>query len=259
MSKSKTSGMSMKLWEAWKNQEFTMHYQPQINMKTGSVEKFEALIRWSWEGEPVSPEVFIPIAEQIGLIGPLGMWVLRTVCEQIKLWEAEDPDFCGVSINFSAFQLQEPDIVRNIMRVIRETDVDPGKLEIELTERIFANHRGTIIAVFDELRKLGISIAIDDFGTGYASLSSLQYIPFDTIKIDRSFIKNLHSNFKSREITKAIINLAHQLQVRVVAEGVEFHHQMDFLKHERCDSIQGYLLSRPVVADEAYKLYILNK
>lgn len=251
--------METRLWKAWENREFTMYYQPQVNISTGSIEKFEALIRWNCDGDPVSPEVFIPIAEENGLIVPLGMWVLQTVCEQLKKWESECPGFCGVSVNFSARQLQEPDVIQRISHVVEESGVDASKLEIELTEGTFMLHEENAVLVFEQLKQTGITVAIDDFGTGFSSLSYLQHIPFDTLKLDRSFIKNVQHDTKSQAIVKAIITLAQSLKVRVVAEGVEHKQQLDFLKQECCDAVQGYLFSKPVSAEEAYQFYVRHQ
>jgi len=258
MIKSKTD-MATSLWKAWENREFTMHYQPQVNLLTGAIERFEALIRWDFEGNWISPELFIPIAEEVGLIVPLGMWVLQTVCEQLKKWETVHSNFCGVSVNFSARQLQEPDIVQKIIRVVEESGINPIKLEIELTEDTFMLHQENAVTIFEQLKHTGITVAIDDFGTGFSSLSYLQLIPFDTLKLDRSFINNIQHDAKSRAIVKAVITLAQSLKVRIVAEGVEYEQQLDFLKDERCDAVQGFLFSKPVSAEEAYRLFVDHK
>ncbi|WP_147423872.1 putative bifunctional diguanylate cyclase/phosphodiesterase [Cohnella endophytica] len=251
--------LESRLWKAWENQEFTMNYQPQVNILTGSIEKFEALIRWNCDGIPISPETFIPIAEETGLIVPLGMWVLQTVCEQLKKWETECPDFCGVSVNFSARQFQEPEIVQTIIRAVEASGVSPRRVEIELTEGTFMLHQGNAVEIFEQLKQTGITVAIDDFGTGFSSLSYLQHIPFDTLKLDRSFIMNLQHDVKSQAIVKAIIALARSLNVRVVAEGVEYEQQLEFLKLECCDAVQGFLFSKPVSAEEAYQLFVHHK
>ncbi|OME87080.1 MULTISPECIES: putative bifunctional diguanylate cyclase/phosphodiesterase [Paenibacillus] len=214
--------METRLWKAWGNHELTIHYQPQVDILTGSIEKFEALLRWNCEGNDISPEVFIPIAEENGLIVPLGMWVLQKVCEQLKKWETAYPDFCGVSINFSARQLQEQDVVQRIIHVVEESGVDPSKLVIELTERTFMFHVEDAVMILEQLKHTGITVAIDDFGIGFSPLSYIQNIPFDTLKLDRSFIKNVKNDDKSQAIVKAIITLAQNLKVRVVAEGVEY-------------------------------------
>lgn len=253
------SDMAQRLWGAWAREEFTIHYQPQVDIATGLIEKFEALIRWEKADEPISPAKFIPIAEETGLIVPLGIWILKTVCEQLKKWNSDDGDFCGVSINFSSRQLQVPDFVQSITRLVKECGVHPGKLEIELTEQTFLELQEDTAEIFDQLRKFGITIALDDFGTGYSSLSYLQYFPIDTLKIDRSFIHNLQDNEKSKAIVKAILSIAHSLKIRTVAEGVERLVQLDFLIAERCDAVQGYLFSKPVPADEAYHLYVENR
>lgn len=251
--------LAQRLWKAWENHEFTMHYQPQVNIMTGVIEKFEALIRWNDEGSAISPELFIPIAEEIGLIVPLGIWVLQTVCEQLKRWQTDNSVFCGVSVNFSARQLQEPDIVETIIQIVEESGVNPSMLEIELTEGTFMLHQENAVVIFEKLKNAGITIAIDDFGTGYSSFSYLQIIPFDTLKLDRFFINNIQHNDKSQAIVKAIITLAHSLKVRVVAEGVEYKQQLDFLEQECCDAIQGYLFSKPISADNAFQLFLNNQ
>jgi diguanylate cyclase len=248
--------LSTELWKAWENREFVMHYQPQVNLSTGLIEKFESLIRWNYKGKPVSPEIFIPIAEEIGLIVPLGQWIMQTVCRQLKKWQEACPDFCGVSVNVSAHQLQDPEVIEDMILAMDECKIAPGLIELELTERVYMDNQENTSHIFGQLRQRGISVAIDDFGTGYSSLNSLQYIPFDTLKIDRSFVSNLQKNKKSRVITKAILSLADSLQVRAVAEGVETRAQFDFLKQAGCQAIQGYFYSKAVSAEEAYQLYI---
>lgn len=248
-----------RLWKAWENQEFTLCYQPQVNIATGAIDKFEALIRWNYEGVPVSPETFIPIAEETGLIVPLGMWVLRTVCGQLSEWKKAYPGFCGVSVNFSARQFRDPGIVPAIMGAVEASGINPSMLEIELTEGIFMLHQGNAVEIIEQLKQTGITVAIDDFGTGFSSLSYLQHFSFDTLKLDRSFIMYLQRNVRSEAIVKTIIALARSLNARVVAEGVEYGEQLEFLKRESCDAVQGFLFSEPVSAEAAYALFVHHK
>ena len=237
------------LHNALERDQFVIHYQPQMDMVTGQMMGVEALIRWRPNAhEVISPDVFIPIAEQTGLIVPLGEWVFRKACRQSRLWSDAGYDALKTSINLSSIQLEHPDTLSMINRVLKETDVDPQRISLELTETslmTITNCRH----VLNQLSAMGLSIAIDDFGTGYSSLSYLKYFPINTLKLDKSFMDDL---FKDDEcaIVKAVLSMAHDMHMTVVAEGVETVEQLDFLRKYNCDVVQGFYFSRPVTYDQ---------
>jgi len=239
------------LRRALERDELVLHYQPQINLATGAVIGVEALLRWQHpELGLVSPDVFIPIAEEIGLIGPIGDWVLRTACSQNMAWQAAGlPRLC-MAVNLSVSQFQYFNLVEQVHTVLQDTGLDPLCLELEITESLIIHNTDKVIEVLHELKKLGIQISVDDFGTGYSSLRYLQTLPLDTLKIDRSFVMDIEHVSDEAAIAKAVIALAHNLGLRVIAEGVETDEQRQFLLQERCDMAQGYFYSRPLPAHE---------
>lgn len=229
---------------------FEVYYQPIVDVKTEKLTSMEALVRWNHPLEgPISPAEFIPIAEKTGLILPLGEFVLRTVCEQISEWDKIGFSNFRVAVNLSARQFENniPQLVRGI---IEETGISPESLAFEITEGIAMKNVDQNIRMLDELRALGLSISIDDFGTGYSSLAYLKRFPLDTLKIDRSFIKDITENEDDREITKAIIAMGQNLHLHVLAEGVETTEQVEILRAFGCDFIQGYYYSRPLPAKQ---------
>lgn len=243
------------LHNALENNELVMYYQPQIDPKTGCMYGAEALIRWIHpEWGIVPPDRFIPIAEETGLIIPIGEWVLRTACKQAVQWNDTYGRPFHIAVNLSVKQFVNNDIVDTVQRVLEETGLDPNILELELTESVFLENTESMIAIMNKLKKLGVRISIDDFGTGYSSLSYLKDLPIDSIKIDQSFIRNLSKNKKTNSIISTIISLAQKLDLKSVAEGVETLEQYNYFKEEGCDLAQGYYFSRPVPVDQIANL-----
>jgi EAL domain-containing protein (putative c-di-GMP-specific phosphodiesterase class I) len=240
--------------------EFLLHYQPQVDLSTGDIVGMEALVRWmDPEFGLVSPGAFIPVAEECGLIGPLSEWVLREACRQNKAWQDEGLPPARMSVNLSARQFQQRDIRVLVTSVLAETGLAPHYLEIELTESAIMHNGEDTVTTLSELAALGISIAIDDFGTGYSSLSYLKRFPVDRLKIDRSFVADIGSPGGNETITSAIIALAHSLELRVIAEGVETAAQLDFLVARDCDEMQGFFFSQPLPASEIPALLLNSR
>ena len=227
---------------------FEVFYQPIVDIHSEKLTSMEALIRWPHPEEGmVSPAEFIPIAEETGLILPLGEWVLRTVCQQIRIWNDMGLNNFRVAVNLSARQF-ETDISQLVQGIILESGISPDSLSLEITEGIAMKNVDNNISMLEALRNLGLSISIDDFGTGYSSLAYLKRFPLNTLKIDRSFICDITSNIDDREITKAIIAMGQNLNLKVLAEGVEDESQVKLLRESGCDYIQGYYYSKPVPA-----------
>ncbi|MGF6093998.1 GGDEF/EAL domain-containing response regulator [Pseudomonas sp. 18175] len=227
--------------------EFTLHYQPKQSLSNGRVSGLEALLRWERPGYgTVSPAVFVPILEHLGLIVSVGRWVIEQACRQIALWQRSGIGAMEVSVNVSGHQLIEGDLIADIGRLLAQTSVEPHWLEVELTESSLMDNTQHTITSLQRLRAMGVKIAIDDFGTGYSSLAYLRRFPLDTLKIDIAFIREVTSNPQDAAIARTIIELAHSLGLRAVAEGVETAEQLAFLKQAGCDQLQGYLLSPPL-------------
>lgn len=239
---------------AVKRNELRVYYQPQVATRTGRIIGMEALVRWEHpEFGLVSPAMFIPLAEENGMIIEIGEWVFRTACQQAKAWtEAGFP--LRVGVNVSARQFHQEDIRERILNVLKETALDPHQLEIEITESLVMSKPDEAIAILNNLRELGIHIAIDDFGTGYSSLSHLKHFPANTLKIDQSFIKDVTLDEDDAAITASMISLAHSLGIKSIAEGVETPEQLAFLHRNECHEIQGFLFSRPLPAADFEKL-----
>ncbi|ADU74869.1 periplasmic sensor diguanylate cyclase/phosphodiesterase [Acetivibrio thermocellus AD2] len=243
------------LRRAIEKEEFVLFYQPQIDIKTGKIVGFEALLRWYHPDYGLMPPMeFIPVAEDSGLIVVIGEWVLETACRQNKKWIE-----CGlephlISVNLSARQFQRSNIVEVIDRIRSSTGLAPELLELEITESTAMQDLSFTIDVLNQLRKKGIRVSLDDFGTGYSSLNYLRQLPIDTLKIDKSFVQDIRANSKEEAIAKTVISLAHKLDLTVVAEGVETKEQLLFLKKEKCDKAQGYLFSKPLPAEEIEKM-----
>ncbi|MGA3093478.1 MAG: EAL domain-containing protein [Terriglobales bacterium] len=233
-------------------EELFLVYQPQMDMATGTIIGLEALVRWQHpELGLVSPSEFIPIAENSGLIMPIGEWVLRTACSQVRKWQEEGLAAVSVAVNVSAVQFRQEGFPQTIRRVLNETGLAPQYLELELTESLLLSNADVMFSVLQQLMAMGLSLAIDDFGTGYSSLSYLKRFPVSKLKIDRSFIQDVAVDVDDAAITSAIISMAKSLNLKVIAEGVENEAQMSFLRDHRCDEIQGYYFSKPLAADEA--------
>jgi len=243
--------METQLRQALERNEFILHYQPKVDLNTGRIIGMEALIRWQHpELGIVSPNEFIPILEETGLILPVGEWVIRTACAQNKAWQENGFTPLRVAVNLSARQLKQQSIVEMAVGVLNETGLHPTYLEMELTENILMEHKRGSIAMMDELNARGIHFAIDDFGTGYSSLSYLRRFTIHSLKIDRSFIQNIATDPDSAVIVKAIIAMAKNLRLKVVAEGVETGEQLEFLLQHKCDEIQGYYFSPPLTVEK---------
>jgi diguanylate cyclase (GGDEF)-like protein/PAS domain S-box-containing protein len=237
------------LRRALERDEFELHYQPQVDIATGTVVGVEALLRWQPQGGPmVPPADFIPLAEQTGLIVPIGDWVLATACAQQKAWREAGLPPLTISVNLSARQFQRQDLVELVARLIRETGCDPRYLALEITETAVMENPQAAVAIFRQLNEMGVQLAIDDFGTGYSSLSYLKRFPIDSLKIDRSFVHDITHDTDDATIVDSVIALAHSMHLKVVAEGVEDARQLQFLREHGCDQMQGYYVSKPVPA-----------
>jgi EAL domain-containing protein (putative c-di-GMP-specific phosphodiesterase class I)/CheY-like chemotaxis protein len=228
-----------------------LHYQPQLSVKTGQIVGVEALVRLQHpQLGLVGPLHFIPIAERTGLIEPLGEWVMREACRQARDWNEAGLQLGRTAINLSGCQLQQADVVERIEAILLETGVDPKLIGIEVTESMLMHDVQHVARALTQLKAIGLEISIDDFGTGYSSLSYLRNLPIDVVKIDRSFVNDVTASPQSVSMTRAIINMAHSLHLKVLAEGVETQGQLALLVENRCDQIQGFLFSKPVVASE---------
>jgi diguanylate cyclase (GGDEF)-like protein len=238
------------LRHAIEKREFELFYQPKINAQTGKVSSSEALLRWRKNGELISPAIFIPIAESSNLIINIGKWVLLEACEQWVNWQKEGLPAMPIAINISARQFQEIDFPHEVQSAILKTGIPAEMLELEITEEAAANEPKHVVEIMCQLKKIGVSLAIDDFGTGYSSLSHLRHFPIDVLKIDRAFIKNMNNSVTDMSIVKLILQLAKQLNFKVVAEGVETELQYQELKSLECELIQGFWFSKPLPAAE---------
>jgi diguanylate cyclase (GGDEF)-like protein/PAS domain S-box-containing protein len=242
--------LERRLRRALRDNEFLLHYQPQVDINSGQIVGVEALVRWrDPEVGLVPPSSFIPVAEESGLIGPLSEWVLREACRQNKAWQDEGLPPARVSVNLSARHFQQRNVAKLVKQVLAETGLEPQYLELELTESTIMRNAEEAVTMLNELHALGIGLAIDDFGTGYSSLSYLKRFPVDRLKIDRSFVSDIGVSNDDETITSAIIALAHSLKMQVIAEGVETSAQLDFLKERACDEMQGFFFAKPLPRD----------
>ncbi|MFA7278551.1 MAG: EAL domain-containing protein [Sterolibacterium sp.] len=247
------------LRKALDNNELFVCYQPQIDLIHRRIVGMEALIRWKHPQRGlISPAQFIPLAEETGLIIPIGLWVLRTACTQAKAWQEAGLPHIKLSVNLSARQFMQKDLATSIRQVLDETGFRAENLELELTESLIMHNAELFISTLRTLKDVGIELAIDDFGTGYSSLSYLKRFPIDRLKIDQSFVRDIVADNDSASISQAIITLGHSLGLRVIAEGVETPEQLDFLHANSCDEIQGYYFSKPLPPDEFQKKHEEN-
>lgn len=243
------------LRKALDHDQFVLHYQPLVDFRTGQIISVEALLRWQHPVHGLIPPLdFIPLAEETGLILPIGDWVLRTACQQNKQWQDEGLPLVKMVVNVAGLQFRQKDVVKNIESSIDWSGLDPKYLDLELTESTVLENTPVFLSVLRGLKDLGVGLVIDDFGTGYSSLSYLKHFPIDKIKIDRSFVKDILINEDSGAIVRAIIAMAQQLKLRVVAEGVETYEQWAFLQDNDCDEMQGYYFSRPLASDACTRL-----
>ncbi len=237
------------LRRAIKNEEFSLQYQPKINIRTGAITGAEALIRWTHpERGPIPPASFIPVAEDCGLIGAVGSWVLRKACEQGRLWMEAGLPPITMAVNVSPTELGRVDFLDNVLGILRDTGFDPKYLELEMTEGVLMKRAASADLTLKALKATGLRLAVDDFGTGYCSLSYLTKFPIDTIKIDQSFVRQIDTSPAEASIVTAVISMAHSLNLVVVAEGVETQEHFEFLVDRGCDEAQGYYFSQPVAA-----------
>ena len=256
----KTLNIEMELRRALERSEFSLFYQPQVNGETGEVIGVEALIRWHHpELGMVSPLEFIPIAEETGVIIPLGQWVIQTACRHRKAWYAAGNTDVRVSVNISGVQFQHPSLLPVVKRSLDETGIPADLLELELTEGVLARDSDVSVKTLSKLHEMGVHMSIDDFGTGYSSLSYLKRFPLSTLKVDRCFVKDIISDPDDAAICTAIIAMAHQLNLRVIAEGVETEDQLDFLLRYQCNAIQGYYYSPPVPEEKIRVMLLEHK
>lgn len=256
----KTFSLENGLNKAMTMDEFEMYYQPKIELGTNRIIGAEALIRWNHpEWGLVSPNEFISLAEETGLIVPMGKWIKQTVCKQNKEWQNEGIHIVPIAINLSAKRFMQKDFVEHILDILEETGLETSFLEVEITETSLPENEKLAISVINQLRAHGIKVSLDDFGTGYSALSYLKRFKVDTIKIDRSFIQEIGMNEQDELIVKGIIQLIHSLNINVIAEGVETEEQLQFLSEHNCQQVQGYIYSRPVRAEEFRQLLIDGK
>jgi diguanylate cyclase (GGDEF)-like protein len=239
--------------------EFSLHYQAKTDLKTGVIIGTEALLRWqNPELGSVSPAQFIPVAEEIGLIIPIGRWVLQQACAQNVAWQRQGlPKLC-MAVNLSPRQFNDPELIAAIVNTLRDTDMEPHLLELEITESMVMHNTDRAIRILQEIKEMGVRLAIDDFGTGYSSLAQLKRFPIDTLKVDRSFIRDIPNDAEDSAITEAIIAMGKTLGLTVVAEGVETEEQQNFLRRHACDQMQGYYFSKPIDAERFAELLKKN-
>jgi diguanylate cyclase (GGDEF)-like protein len=237
--------------------EFLLHYQPLVELASGTIVGLEALLRWAHPERGLTrPGAFIALAEETGLIVPIGEWVLRTACRQMALWERAGLPPLAISINVSVRQLLQKGLAEVVAATLRETGLPPGRLDLELTESLLARDADEAISILYTLRSLGVRLSIDDFGTGYSNLGYLKRLPISRLKIDQSFVRNIHTDPGNAAIAHTIITLGHSLNLEVVAEGVETKAERDWLRASGCTLAQGYLFSRPVDASAVPDLVI---
>jgi diguanylate cyclase (GGDEF)-like protein len=247
------------LYKALENNEFILYYQPQLSLKNNQIIGVEALIRWQHpQLGIVSPNQFIPIAEENSLIIDIGAWVIKTACEQNVSWQKQGLLPLKMAVNLSAHQFHDRHLVTNISQILDITQLDPNYLEIEITESAALEDMGFAIAVLQALKNMGINISMDDFGTGYSSLWSLKKLPLDKLKIDQSFVRDMMNNDHDVAIIKAVIAMGHALNLQVIAEGVETTEQLECLKQIECDSIQGLFFSKALPPEEITQLLFNN-
>jgi diguanylate cyclase (GGDEF)-like protein len=243
------------LRRALERQEFTLHYQPKINLATGAITGAEALLRWTHSTRgAIPPAQFIPVAEDCGLILPIGAWVLRQACKQARAWVDAGLPPTSIAVNVSAMEFRDEHFLDGLFAILSETGLDPKRLELELTESVLMKRAGYAASVLQALHERGVQVAVDDFGTGYSSLSYLRRFPVDALKIDQSFVRQISVAGDDTAIVTAVIGMARSLKLRVIAEGVENPEELEFLRTQHCDEAQGYYFSRPVLPEQFAKL-----
>jgi EAL domain-containing protein (putative c-di-GMP-specific phosphodiesterase class I) len=234
-----------------------VHYQPQMDLRTGRMIGFEALLRWqNLDLGMVPPDRFIPLAEETGLIVPIGEWVLHTACADNKRWQDAGQPLLPVAVNLSPRQFWDPDLVKTVARVLQDTGLEPRYLELEITEGMVMHDVENALSVLRELKGLGVELSIDDFGTGYSNLNHLKRFPFGKLKMDITFVRDITHDPGSAAIAKTIIAMAHNLNLRVIAEGIETEGQLNYLRLQGCDEMQGFYFSRPLNCHDFEQLFI---
>jgi EAL domain-containing protein (putative c-di-GMP-specific phosphodiesterase class I) len=241
------SQMELALRDGLQNDEFQLFYQPQIDQQ-GKIIGAEALLRWlPPDKPPISPVQFIPLAEETGLIIPLGQWVMQTACAQLAAWSSHpETRQLQISINVSARQFRQQDFVVQVFDVLKHTGINPGLLKLELTESVVLENVEDVITKMEQIKAFGVTFSLDDFGTGFSSLSYLKRLPLDEVKIDQSFVRDITTDPSDAAIVRAIIAMSQSLGIQVVAEGVETEAQLQFLKENECTNFQGFLFSEPI-------------
>jgi diguanylate cyclase (GGDEF)-like protein len=255
------SQVEINLRYALERQEFLLHYQPIVSLTTGQITGFEALVRWQHpQTGLIYPGDFIAIAEETGLIVPIGEWILREACQQLRTWQQKFPkaSFLQISVNLSSRQIKQFDFVNKLAKILVDTGLNGQNLRLELTETMLMDRGEKTIELLTQLKEQKIQLSIDDFGTGYSSLSYLHRFPIDALKIDRSFVSRLDAEGENCEIVKTIITLAHSLRIKAIAEGVETSHQLAELKNLGCDEAQGYFFAKPINSQLAESLVATN-
>jgi EAL domain-containing protein (putative c-di-GMP-specific phosphodiesterase class I) len=239
------------LYHALEKDELLLYYQPQVSLRTKTIIGLEALLRWKHPKlGMIYPKSFISIAEQTGLINPIGKWVIETACRQNKMWQDMGLPRIRMAVNASVYQFRDAGFVEHVADVLEKTGLAPEDFELEITETEIIREADYIISILNKLKKLGIVISIDDFGTEYSSLSRLKMLPIDRIKMDMQFVHGIEKSDKDKAITKVIISLAQNLGVKIVAEGVETEQQLKFLSQKMCDEVQGFYCYEPMPAEE---------
>jgi EAL domain-containing protein (putative c-di-GMP-specific phosphodiesterase class I) len=243
--------LDSRLREAVSQNQFVLHYQPQIDLRTRRIIGAEALVRWQMpERGLVSPAEFLPRAEKTGLILPINEWVLREACREAASWQRQGLPPLRVGVNLSSVQFRKQSVPLLVARVLADTGLDARRLDLELTESMLLEQTDAVVRDLQQLRELGVGISIDDFGTRYSSLTYVKHFPIDRLKIDQSFVRDLGSNPHDAAIVRAIVSLGHSLELEVVAEGVESAEQVALLHAEGCDEVQGYFFGKPMPAAE---------
>jgi EAL domain-containing protein (putative c-di-GMP-specific phosphodiesterase class I) len=250
--------LETRLRKALENDELVLHYQPKVDIKTGTVKGAEALLRWRSAGGTVIPGDFIPLAEEIGLIVPLGEWVLSEACRQLKEWHQSNRNPISMAVNLSARQFADANFLPTIQQIIENSGIDRRFLTLELTESLLFGENDDNIDILESLKAMGVKLSIDDFGTGYSSLSYLRKLPVDELKIDRSFIRELSESPESHAIVSTIVFLARSLNLLTVAEGIEKKKELAILREIGCHQYQGYLFSGPVPNTDFVKMISLK-
>lgn len=240
---------------ALQERQFVLHYQPKVNLDSGVITGAEALLRWIHpEWGMVYPARFMPVAEDCGLIVPIGRWVLREACEQAKRWVDAGLGPLSIAVNISAMEFRQGDFFEEVRAILDDSGLDASVLELEITESVLMRDTESSAAILENLKNMGVQLAVDDFGTGYSSLAYLKKFPIDVLKIDKSFVDDIASSSDGSVIAGAVVGMGNNLKLKVIAEGVENRAQLEFLRRQHCEEGQGYLFSRPVVAEEFAKL-----